>query len=324
MRFLHSMALQERAVAADGVEVFDLPVNPLSVILINIRPLNDTGTLANFQSLMGICGALNRITVVHRGSAIFSMSGRDALALNYYRHGIVAKEANPDDVNNERRSVVLPILLGRFAYDPHCCLPASRRGELSMELDVDIADTGYDGFRYSIETIELLDAKPKEYERKVSIARTFAATGENVIELPLGNLLRGLLLFGTTSFGGATPVPSWGRIGFRVDNEEHSYAATDFETAQMLSSLMGRQGPWADSHVHEFEPVAGIETLGPPREQGTGGWENYAYLDLDPTRDDLFSIDASKASSVQITANAETADAVRVIPIERLPVASLS
>lgn len=323
MKLLHSVAVQERAISADGVEVFDLPVNPLSVVLVCLRPLNDTGTLTDFARYLALVGAVNRATVVHRGSAIRSMSGRDQAAMNYYRHGIMPKGANEDDVNNERRLAVLPIIFGRFAYDPTSCLPASRRGELSLELDLDIADTGYDGLRLSVETVELLDARPTEFERQVSIARTFAATGEASIELPLGNVVRGLLLFGTTTFAGAAPAPTWGRVGVRVDNEEHSYASTDFEVASMLTALMGRQPPALDNHAHQFEPVAGVETLG-TLEQGQDGWANYAYLDFDPTRDDTFSIDASKASSVQITSNVETADAARVIPVERMPVSVLS
>jgi hypothetical protein len=321
MRLLRSIARQEYAPSADGIEVMDLAVNPLSVILINLRPLNDTGTLANFQSVMGIAEALNQVRVLHRGAAIVSARGEDLLALNYYRRGMIPYEANPDDVDNERRCVTLPVMLGRFAFDPLSCFPASVRGELTLELDVDIASTGYDGLRLSVETIEILDAKPKEYERVTTINRTFAATGMNDVDLPNGNLVRGLMLFGTTPFDGAAPAPTWGRVELLKDNEQFGYAATDWECLRQDGQLMGRQPPVSVAHFHEFEPVAGVRTLGPPREVGDGvspGLQNYAYMDLDPTRDDMFSLDTRGSSNFLLRANVETADAARVVMIERI------
>jgi hypothetical protein len=319
MRIHHSVAVQEKAVSADTVEVFDLAVNPLSVILVAIRPLNDTGTLSNFQNYMGLVGSLNRVAVLHRGQSVFSMSGRDCAALNYLRHGIVPRELNPSPTNNERRCVVLPILLGRWVYDHICCFPASKRGELVMELDIDVADTGYDGFRYSVETVEILDARPKEYERKVSIAQTFAATGDQIFPLPTGHTVRGLMGFGTTGFTGASPAPTWGRFSLFLENQQHSISATDVEVAATLNALMGRQPPALDGHIHLIEPVAGVVT-DPPQEQGTGGWDNYWWFDLDPSRDDAFALDTSDATSFQLRASVETADAARVIPIERVKV----
>lgn len=324
MRYLHTVSVQERAISADGVEVYDLAVNPLSVVLLALRPLNDTGTLSNFASYLNIAGAVNRVSILFRGQSIFSMSGRDAAALAYFRHGIVPLQANHDHTDNERRCVALPILLGRFAYDPTSCFPATRRGELTMEVDYDIADTGYDGMRVSVETIELLGAEPKEFERKVVVAQTFAATGANIVDLPVGNQVRGCLLFGTTGFAGASPAPSWGRIQAFLSNQQHHIGATDFEVAHMLSSLMGRQPPRFDAHTH-LENTAGAYTQNSVTGSmvsnvGSGGWDNYAYLDFDPTRDDLFSIDTKNASRFHLEADAETADAVRAIPVERVMV----
>lgn len=320
-RIHHSVCVQEKAVAADGVEIADLAVNPLSVILIAIRPLNNTGTLTNYARYMDIVGALNRVSVKHRGMAVFDMSGRDAAALNFFRHGILPRELNPDDTDDERRCCVLPILLGRFAYDPRSCFPASKRGELTLELDIDVADTGYDGFRYSVETVELLGASPSEFERKTSISQTFAATGDQVFPLPTGNLVRALMGFGTTGFTGASPAPTWGRFSLFLDNVQHSIVATDVEVAQMTSMLMGRQPPYLDLHTHRVttdgNAQANLESTG-PIEQGMGGWENYWFYDLDPTRDDDFSIPTGEATSFQLRANVETADAARVVVVEKV------
>src|SRR5574342_71998 len=162
--FLHSVAVQDQAIAADGIFTFDLAVNPLSMVLLALRPLNDTGTLTNFETYRGICAAANRVSILYRGESILSMRGEDVAALNYFRWGMVPYQGQHDNTDNERRCVVMPLLLGRWPYSKESCFPASRRGELVLELDLDIADTGYDGLRISAETVEILDAKPKEVE----------------------------------------------------------------------------------------------------------------------------------------------------------------
>lgn len=315
MKFLHSVSVQEQAISADGIYNFDLAVNPLSVALICLRPLNDTGTLANFQSYRGIAAAMNRASILFRGETIVGMRGEDIAAFNYFRHGMMPFQGQHDDTDNERRCAVVPIVVGRAPYDPHSCFPASRRGELTLELDLDIADTGYDGLRLSVETIEILDAKPTEYEKKVQLTQTWAAVGDQDMDLPPGNPVRGCLLFGTTPFGGASPAPSWGRVRVLLDNQETGYGATDFEVAQMIHTLWGRQPPMYDAHIHRMTANTDTVTNGGPINVGTG-YENYAYLDFDVTRDDMFTIDTRNASRFHLRANAETADAVRAVPIE--------
>jgi hypothetical protein len=314
--FLRQICVPEAAVAADGVYTFDLAVNPLSVILINLRPLNDTGTLANYSNWLQTCKAVNRVSVLYNGMSIVNMRGEDAAALMSLRHGITPMEGNPDNTDNERRCVQLPIFMGRHAYDPRSCFPATRRGELVLELDLDIADTGYDSLRLSVDTIELPGAKPKEYERKNAINYTFPATGDNDIDLPLGNKLRGCLLFGTTGYDGAAPVPSWGRVKLLLDNQEQAYGAVDWEALMAEPFLYGRRFP-SDDHRHTLDAtVAGITNTTSVYWSAGSDLHNYAMMDFDPTGDDEHTLDVSKAKRIMLRATAETADAVRVVPVE--------
>lgn len=322
-RFNHSICVQDNLPAADGVYTHDLAVNPLSVVLLKLGPLNDTGTLANFCSYLALCDAVNRISVFHRGEVIHNSKGVDLAALNYFRHGIMPYQGLHIDTDDFRRCAVLPLFLGRFPFDKTSCFPASRRGELVIELDLDIADTGYDGLRYSIETIELMDAKPREYERKTALNQTFAATGDQDVELNPGLVNRGLLLWGTTAFTGASPAPSWGRIKLMLDNQEHSFQATDWEVSQMLTSLWGRQPPAYDAHKHRVTTDGNAQTAlatnAGPYDVGTL-WQNYTYLDLDPTRDDEYSIDTKGKNRFNLRPNVETANAVRILQIEKVSV----
>lgn len=319
-RFRHSRHIQDQSIAADGIYDFDLPVDPLSTILLCLRPLNDTGTLANFARYLEVVGAINRVTVMHRGAAVFSMTGRDAAALNVFRHGQQPMSANENDTNNERRCVVLPIHLGRWAFDTKSCFPATKRGELSLQLDLDIADMGYDDLRLSVETIELPDYKPREYERKTTVSRTMAV-GVNDVDLPSGNVIRGILGFGTTGFSGASPAPTLGSMELRADGDAVGFSSTDFEVAMSLGQLLGRSPPRFDAHQHRTTvdgnaqtAVTSISTFG----EGSGGWNNYAYLDLDPTRDDEMALNTRGKNSVQLRVTAETADAARFVVVEKV------
>lgn len=319
--FNHSIVVPERAIAADSVESYDLPCNPLSVILINLRPLNATGTLSNFETYRGIAAALNRISVLYRGESIIGMRGEDAAALAYFRHNIVSYQGMNLDTTAFKRSVTIPILMGRTPFDGSSCFPKTKRGDLTLELDYDVADTGYDTMRVSVECIELLDAKPKEFEKKVQVTQTFSATGDADMQLPLGGDCRGLLLFGTTPYTGAAPAPTWGRIRTLLDNREVGFTSTDWETAQMLHSLFGRQVPTMGEFITRTVVAATgateLPSTGKPSAMGRA-FQQYAWLDFDPNYDDKHTI-STAGKDFRIRASVETADAVRVVPIEVMP-----
>lgn len=318
-RFIHSVAVETQSPGADGLFTHDLPVNPLSLVLVVLRPLNETSTLGNFQQTLGICDAVNRVTIAHQGQQIVSMTGRDAAMMALFRHGIHVWEANGDDADNERRAVVLPIVLGRRPYSPQSCFPASQKGQLQMTLDLDIADTGYDGLQYTVETVELPEAEPLEWEKQVEIARTFGATGNQDVDLPLGNVIRGLLLFGTTDFTGASPAPSWGRISTLLDNMEWGYSAVDYEVAVNLAGLGVARMPSYNEHTHRVNAasVLATEETDTPIEYAAP-FDNYAWLNFDIDGSDEYSVDTRGRSRFHVRSNAETADAVRVIPVERV------
>jgi hypothetical protein len=317
----------QRDMTGDGVVTFDMGVNPLSVILLNIRPLNDTGTLANWANAFRLAAAINRATVYYRGQAVISMRGEDIAAFNFYRWGLVPMLGNPDNTNNEQRNLTLPIIMGRYPFMKSSCFPATGKGELILELDIDDADTGYDDLDISVDTIELPGAKPKEYEKRVQQTQTWSATGNNDLDLPVGNLIRGLFLFGTTGYVGATPAPSWGNVTVLQDNQEVGFRGMDWETLQALPCLWGRLPlpVTEDEHRHIVTTDGNAQTElatlgGSGYSPGAATYYNYAYLDFDPTGDDEFALDTASARRLQIRANAETADAVRCIPVERIKV----
>lgn len=317
-RYTQSILAANQAVAGDGVQVFDLPVNPLSAVLLHLSPLNETSTIGNYAFLRAILSAIDNITVSFRGGAFVAMNGQDlaALALLWHRFGIFQSAGVSTD--NARRSIVLPVMMGRKPFDVKECFPATKKGELQMSVTWDIADTGFDGLRISVETIELPGATPDFVQKCTTIARTLTATGQNEVDLPIGNFLRAVLLFGTTPFTGAAPVPSLGQLQLLKDNVQQFISASDFEVLRGVLGLKGLGYPVDLSHMHGFTDAAVGATFTRVTETSGAVDEQYALMDLDPLFDDSFGMETNGAGRVHVRIDAETADAIRVLPIERV------
>ncbi len=323
-RFTHSILAADQLVTADGDQVFDLPVNPLSVILLHVSPLNDTGTITDYSLLAGLLSAVDNVRVDHKGAAVVNARGDDLAVLAMLWHRLSIWQSNAVETNNDRRSIVLPILFGRRAYTPDEAFPATRKGEFRMTVTWDIADTGFDGLRISVETIELPDAAPSFVQRVTTLAQTFAATGQNDIDLPIGQIIRAVLLFGTTGFAGAAPAPSLAELSLLVNNLQTHYSASEFAVLRGVHGLLGIPFPPDFRHIHSVNAAGvGQENTQEP-EIGGSIDDNYVLMNFDPTQDDEYSLVTEGAGRVNIRVNADTADAVRALPIEKIPAAQFT
>ena len=316
--FTHSILAPNQAIAADGDVTYELPVSPISALLLHVNPLNETSTITNYQALAGLLSAIDNVTVAFRGASVLNASGADLAALAHLYHHLPFLQSNQSDDDNERRSIVLPVLFGRRPYDPAESLPATKRGEMLLTITWDIAATGFDGLRISIETIELPEANPDHFQKVTTQNQTFAATGANDIDLPLGNPLRAVLLWGTTPYTGGAPAPSLGALRLLAANREHLYASTDFEVLRAAAALWGTPPATQYSHLHA------VNAAGAGQEDTRGvmtdasALENYALMLLDVLNDDTYTLDTAGLSRLNIRVTAETADAVRALPVETM------
>lgn len=316
--FIHSILRTNSLIASDGDQTFDLPVNPLSVVLLHISPLNETSTIGTFRLLEGLLATITNVRVTHKGASVVDASATDLAVLAMLWHRLHIWQSNAVETDNDRRSVVLPIIFGRRPYMVGECFPETKKGELQLTLTFDIAVAAVDGLRLSIETIELPDANPTTVQKVTTLSQTLAATGQNDIDLPIGNMLRAILLFGTTPFAGAAPTPTLGQLSVFKDNRQIGYTATDFETSRALLGLRGVPFP------PDFRHQASVNAAGAGREDtlepeiGASIDDNYTLLPFDVTDDDEFSLDTVGAGRINVRLDAEAANAVRVLPIERV------
>jgi len=323
MPFIHSVLQPPITVVADGILSYDLPVNPLSALLISLQPLNNTATITNFGLVQRMLSAIDNINVTHNGVSVFQMSGADAYAYSTLVQGIDISQANQVTTDNDRRCLVLPVVFGRSFANALECLPSTTRGELQAQITWDIADTGFDALQIALETVELPDATPEFFQRPTTLTQAFGATGDNDVDLPIGHALRGVLCFGTTAWAGAVPAPTLGRMSVLRDNLQFGYASTDFETARLIGQLSGRRLSAWNEHLHGFVDAAAGQAVTQRQSDIFPLMENYVYLPFDLANDDMYTLDTAGASDLVLRCNAETADTVRIIPVQKFPVAGL-
>ncbi len=324
MRFLRQIIVQDETFAVSTQRTDDMPVNPLSVIFITLRMLENIATIANFSAINAVLNQIAKVELLYKGSAIISGSLADLARLNGIWLNHAPMQTQTTLVDNDVRSITVPIMLGRRPYNPQECFPAVRRGELQLQMTTAAAQTGVDTPVIQLETVELLDATPARFLKYTTISRTFAATGDNDVDLPIGNKIAGALLFGTTVPVTTSMNATIGQLRLLVDNVESYYARCNWETLHNeLQRYVTESAPNGAFKAEEHGAAANAagDLLVSGEHAQVGFWNQYAYLDFDPLHDDSYLLDTLGRSRIHLRINADAADAMRVLPVELIDVA---
>lgn len=323
MRFLHSVARPNiDLVASVSITPVDLPVNPLSFLLLRFQITNVApAAILTYSAIDDVITQITGIRVLHKGEQIIGGSLRDLMVLNAVYQRAFPGWAGLDNVDDAVRSLVFPLCLGRRMYDPDSCFPATSRGNLVFEMDAGADGAAYDDINFSIETVELIEATPKEYVKYVRQARDSVA-GQFDARLPIGNPLLGILLFDTGLSGSSDEVLSWGTVKLLKDNVEQYYPLSDYETlAGMLKTQMGTAWSIHAGHQHLTSEGGGAELISDDAEQRVStGDRGYAYLDFDPLRDGRYQLETEGSADLLIRGQGDEATAIRYYPLERVTV----
>lgn len=319
-QILHTTLIRDRVIAAAG-ETFqvDLPVNPLSAIIITMRALvNDAAAVAN-AILSTFAAKYTSWRVTYRGATIIQGSTLDLMIAMALRERQTPAFGNISRADNDAVTLTFPLLFGRRLYDALECFPATRRGDLVFEIIAAADATTLDNHSLQAETIELLDAKPARFRKITTITQAMAAIGINEIELPIGNKLIGCVLRPFTFPTGAAFTSSFGVIALEVDNVEVMEARRNWESAH---GMLARRLPpdWNyQEHIHGGLFITAVQGDSQNVSIVTAPSHAYAYLDWDPLDDDQYLLDTRGAARVNLTMDSDTADAAdtsRVLPVE--------
>ena len=315
MEFIRSVLVQDVTPASDGIYTYDLPVNPLSHIVLTLKALNNgANTKATLAQLLG---ALEKVEVLHEGSAVVSLNGADLYALDCVLLGREPIQENVINTANATRAISLVIPLGRSLYNPNECFFGVKKGELQLQIQIDIADTGYSGVIFQIETVELPGASPSNYLKSTTLSYTPAATGEVDVDLPIGAVFAGILLWATTVPTGTAWTATIDWVKLLKDNKEFMYSKTNWES--LHGDLINRiQNPFAYAEKIHMENTATAYTANADtaaEEQVASDLANYAYMEFDPSGRDEFLVQTQGLSRFHLRINAGDTNALRIIPV---------
>lgn len=321
--FLHSVVVQEQSLSASAVtDLIDLPVNPISHIVLNVEALNDTGTLTDYDSILGLLAFISKLEVLFKGQAVVEGSLVD-LAILYQtllkmRYGQVNKVAT----NNARRSLSMIIPFGRKLYMGAECFPATSRGEFQVRLTTTTAQTGLDGVTFNLEAVELLNETPKHFIKSTSFTGTQSSTGEHDVDLPRGNPILGCLLFATT-VGQADETGNTIRdLRLLVDNQERYFSKTNWNAlSPLIATRLPTESP-VDGHTHQTDiaDATGTFRSSTEAERVASGSENYAYLDFDPQMDGSMQLETAGRGRVHMRITYGDTNAMRYLPVEQIEI----
>lgn len=299
MKYISSNILKDHTWATE-VKVLDLPINPISHLLITLQGFNET----NESTLAEILAFLNEVEVTYKGQTILSLESEDLFALNCYLLGAAPVLTTSIATDNVSRALTLVVPFGRKLYDPKECLHGSRKGEMQLRLDCTVPATSFDNGIINVQAIELPDATPERYLKNTLLKVSApGATGDNDVELPIGNPIAGIMLFSTTMFQTSSHTQGIDEVKVMVDNVEHGIVSGK------TLSIYGES-------INRIQTLARV-----PAAAGENILQHYILLDYDPAQNDEFLLQTAGKSSVKTRLTMGVDEASKVIPIELVRVA---
>ena len=320
-RFLQSIVRPNTDFPAGAFATIDLPVNPLSLIMLNFELTNaNPAALLTYSAVDDLLTNVTSVIVKHKGENIISGTLRDLVAVN----ALVGKRFPGWDrlaqTSGGIRRLSVPLGFGRKGFDPNECFPATSRGNLTLDITRAANPAGFSDVNLTVEAVELIEANPTRYLKYTPQSQT-AVVGQYDQALPIGNPYLALVFFDTALATLDTATSSWGQVKLLKDNVEQYFPLSDAQTlAGMLNSFLNLGGPdWG--HVHGYDGAQAGMALGDdasvPVSQGLRG---YFAMNFDPNGDDMYLMETQGAADIKLRAVGTSATAVRVTPVELVSV----
>jgi len=315
MQFIHSILAHDETVAVSTVISYDLPVNPLSHILLTLKyAQNKANDKLLFSNVLGV---ISKIEVLYKGSAVFSMSGLDAFASGILVNGFESWSMNEDGNDDDERSLTILVALTRILYSPNEAFPRTTRGELILQITYAAAFTDIDTVAAQIETVELPAATPGQFIKQTTLTKTPAAAGQVDIELPIGNEISELVMWGETIPAANADLATIDKMEILVDNINQYYSEANIETVHGMAGRMRAAPGYHGYHVHRLDQAAFAQwddtTPAIPADHVIS---NHLHLPFDIFRDGKYALQTLGKSDVVLRLDAGDTGAIRVIPVE--------
>jgi len=322
MRFLHSIVRPNTDFpAAAAFPTIDLPVNPLSLVLLNFELTNTApAALLTYSAIDDLLTNITSVVIKHKGENIISGTLRD---LAYVNAMIGRRFPGWDRLAQTSagiRRITVPLGFGRKSYDPKECFPATSRGNLNLDITRAANPAGFSDLNLTVETVELIEADPEAYLKYTPQSQT-AVVGQFDQALPIGNAYLALCFFDTALATLDTATSSWGQVKLLKDNVEQYYPLSDAQTLAGMNNLFFDGIPMDPGHVHGYDGAqAGMAVSDDASVPVSQGFRGYFTMNFDPNGDGMYQMETAGAADIKIRALGTSATAVRVTPVELVKV----
>jgi hypothetical protein len=316
-RFLRTIVQEPTTLLAVGdIAPVDLPVNPLSFILLTLLIEEPAQQVTNAWTLLSdFFAALSDLSIRHKGEMIVQGNLQDVMMANFLMHGGLPFGTHLSGIGNNK-AMTFPIAMTRRPFSHEEAFPATSRGNLRFHMNVlDFTPGTGTVLQWALEAVEMIEDDPTRYVKYTTNTRTLTATGRQRTPLPIGNDLSGVLLFDPATEITVAEAFAWGKVKVMVDNVEQYYAESNWESLRQSLAARFPLAMNALGHVHGHaaaDTVVGNEQVRvnePPHQ--------YGYLDFDPLRDDSFLLETAGHADVELDMNSDvSAGTARYLPIE--------
>lgn len=300
---------------ADTSVTLRMPVLPLSAVIVHITA-QITGS-NNSDTWTTLLGALKSVQFRYRGSQVWGVSGLNlwrlarSLGVWGFRPEVYA------NTNNSVRQVSLCLPFGRQLFDPRECFPASNQGETELYLDWTAVPTGYNTLKYTVETLQLIDAAPSSFLRCTTITDTPSAAGDKDYDLPRAAPLVGLGYAMAASYPLAA-AHTVERAKLLANNQDYMYANVKTDTLRAFQGLSCPLGLEMDTVVHT-ENTAGAYAQNASTQSNRlqdSAASAFAWLPFDPWARGDYLVQAQQFQDFKLRLTFNTAAQVQLLPLE--------
>lgn len=322
-RFLRSIVQDQVNIAAAGdITPLDLPVNPLSFLLLTLwleRP--DEDAISAHRIISDCFLAIDDLSIRHRGEQVIQGSLADLTMMAGVLTGYSPHGTNMAGLG-QRQSMTFLLPFSRVPYWHEEAFPATSRGNLRFHMHaLDVSPGTATATDFALEAVELIEDTPTRYLKYTTNTRTPAATGRQRVPLPIGNDILKVLLFDGLTEITATEAFVWGKTKVLKDNVEQYYVESN---AEALRFDVGRALPLAllrFGHMHASDGTAvptGDELFDlnrPPLQ--------YHLLDFDPLNDGSYALETKGAATLDLDLNVDSiagTPVARYLPVELIAV----
>jgi len=313
--FTHSVVVQNEDVTAGTSPSYDLPVSPMSHLLLTLKFTQTAETLQ--CPFMDIPALLAKVEVLYKGAGVTSLNGIDLLACGILICDFESWGVNATGEPEAERSLTFLVPFGRQLYSPVECYPSTSRGELILQVTYQGTFSTYiDNLKLQVEAVELPDAHPERFLKMTTSFITPTAVADYDVELPIGNQISDIVLFGTTIPLTSADTASISQIQIRKNNSEFMYSKTNYETLHnMMGRLRAAPGYWG---LHTHDILAALAAGDPTSINDAQNHilKQHLLVPFDVRRDGQHILRTDDANDLNIRISPDDQLAVRVIPCE--------